>query len=136
MAVPMMCIMAMGMVMFQTLMKVFVVMPLGQMQPKADTHENACKDELESHSLREKHQRQHSSDEWSQGEICSCPRSTQMAKPKHEHHKAYADTKEPYNSSRTCKPETRQGCSKRHRKCDIDASRNHAFYHRDLHRVS
>ena len=54
MRVLMMCIMDVGVFMFQVAMAMVMVMPLSQMQPKTNGHQNCSDDELKRGSLTQK----------------------------------------------------------------------------------
>lgn len=69
---------------FQDLMLVFMLMPLGQMQPKTTAHQQSSQRQLERERLAEKQDCDDRSDERRQRKISSCPRCSQVSQSEHE----------------------------------------------------
>ena len=63
MGVLMMVVMMVGVVMFQRLMQVIVVMPFRQMQPQPDCHQNPRANQGKGDRILKQHQRQNGPDE-------------------------------------------------------------------------
>ena len=63
MRVLMMVVVVVGVVVFQRLVHVIVIMPFRQMQPQPDGHQNPCADQLQRHRIPKQRQRQNSANE-------------------------------------------------------------------------
>ena len=63
MGVLMMVVVMVGVVMFQRLMQVIVVMPFRQMQPQPDCHQNPRANQGKGNRIPKQHQRQNSANE-------------------------------------------------------------------------
>ena len=63
MGVLMMVVVMVGVIMFQRLMQVIVIMPFRQMQPQPDGHQNPRTNQGKGNRIPKQHQRQNSPDE-------------------------------------------------------------------------
>jgi hypothetical protein len=76
MVVPMMLVVHMGMFVLQQFVAVFMIVPLGEMQPQADGHDNTGGSELQPGALAEDHERDQGADERRQREVSARPGGT------------------------------------------------------------
>ena len=69
---------------FQGIMLVVMLMPLGQVQPKTATHQQPCQRQLKRQEFAEKKDRDDRSDEGREREVGSRPCSPKMPQRQHE----------------------------------------------------
>jgi hypothetical protein len=82
----------MGMFMLKRLVNVFMLVPLGHVQPQPESHQRPSDDQLQRQGVIENDQREQRADEWGQREVSSGSRGAEVTKRQHEHDQAYADT--------------------------------------------
>lgn len=102
----------MGMIVLDGLMLMFVVVPLRQMQPKTQSHEQTGHYQLQTWLLIEDDQRNDGAKKRRECKIGAGSRCTQMPERKHEHHEADADGQEPKNGGARDDIQRRQVCTK------------------------
>lgn len=135
MAMLVMFVVDVGMLMLERLMRVFMHMPLGQVEVEAHSHQSPRNNDLQGKRIAKNAQRQDRTDKGGQREIGAGAGSAEVAQAEHEHDQADADPEETDNRATSGDANRRQGRTQDQRQRQIGRASRKALDHGDLHRV-
>ena len=120
----------------ERLVRVRVLVPLGEVQPYASRHESGRSPEKQSRCFVKPRQRHRRTDEGCSRKICAGARAPQMPQREHEQHEAYAIAKRTHRASGSKSEIAGQGVTQRERQTGINQPGDETLQARDLHWVA
>ncbi len=115
--------------------RMFVNVSLGEMQPQSERHKRAGSDQLSCDGLAQQGDRDNRAEEGSQREIGSGPGAAEVAQRQNKQHKTDPDAEKANQQRCAGRADGRQPGAKKQRESQIHASRHNAFDEGDDHRV-
>lgn len=115
--------------MLQRLVRVFVRMPLRQVQPQTYAHQPPGDQQLRRHQFAKQGDRHDRAHEWRQGVICARARAAEMAQRQNEHDETDPDPKQPDEPRRRDGDGARECRSRQQGEPHVDAPCDQSLEH-------